>query len=283
MKASIYSNLCLRLFTLAIVAVLICFVPSTFAQDKKNASFKIIEQKTSAQVGIIVEYFKLDHRAANKLIRRFGPQAANAKELRNILGEMTEKGEAQLIDTGWVRTMSGQRAKTQSVREDIYPTEYDPPEIPINVGGGGTIKTTVKTKDKGSKAEVRLQLPANQAQPITPVIHMTAAMPSAFETRPVGLTLEIDLFISADQKIIDISLSPEIITRLPDEHFTRPGFEKTARGIENISMAAFHSIKIRNQITTFPGNYFLLGLHSPHDDPDKRIIVLLKADIFRAK
>ena len=54
---------------------------------------------------------------------------------------------------------SGERAKVSLVREFIYPTEFDPPEIPQEAAGGGaggasfpvtpTTPTTFETKETG--------------------------------------------------------------------------------------------------------------------------------------
>ncbi len=275
-------------FPLALITISALFFlsPSLFAQQKKTTKkpapgFEVTKQEPAFQVGMLMEYFKLDHRKANKLMRQFASKAANAQELRDILGEMTEKDEAELVETGWLRGRSGQRVKSESIREIIFPTEYDPPEIPNNVGGiAGPEK---KDKKKQAVANQQTQKLRNTEQPMTPAIHMTSATPTAYETRNVGLTIEIDPVIGKGNKIVDLNLAPEITTRLADRRFTRPGFEHSARGTENVSMATFYKMQTTTQITAIPGNYNLFAIHTPHDDPAKRIIVLLKVDLFRAK
>ncbi len=275
------------------LCILIALMAPLSAQNKKenndtkkqsNTDSKVVEKKSSPQVAILLEYFKLDHRKANKLISQYSPKAADAGELRDTLGEMIKKGQAELIETGWLRGLSGQRVKTESVREDIYPTEYTPPEI---IGGNAPIEpqdealqsSQTGTKQQTAKASQNTDIKERTSSQI----HITSATPTAFETRHVGLTLEVDPVISSDSNMIDISLAPEIVTRLEDRHFTRPGFEHTAHGIDNISMASFYINKTTLQITTIPGNYNLLGFHTPYKEPGKRIIVLLKTDLFLAK
>lgn len=252
----------------------------TIAATKNTpaSGIEIIEQNSQPQVGFLIEYFKLDHRTANKLIRKYTPKAANAGELRGTLGDMVKKGDAELIETGWLRGLSGQRIKTESVEENIYPTDYYPPQI-----NSGNALVYRKSDDEQSLAEQRARKVMENSNRPDPQIQISAAIPTAFETRSAGLTLEVDSVVSSNSAMIDLSLSPEIVTRLEDAHFTRPGFEHTAYGIDNISMPTFYMEKTTLQIKAIPGNYNLLGLHTPYNDPDKRILVLLKADLFLAK
>ncbi len=277
MKIPIHLKSNPRVLAQIVVFALLFSSPSLFAQAKKPASPKVVEQQPSAQVGVLIEYFKLDHRAANKLIRKFSSKASNAQELRDILGEMTKKNGAELFETGWVRCRSGQRAKTESIREDIDPSSYDQPEIQ------NVVDTVTAIKEENAPTPIKADQKPEQTQVQKASLYMTAATPTDFKTKHVGLTLEVDPVIMKGNKIIDLSFSTEIITRLPDQHFTRPGFESTARGIENISMPSFYIMKTTTQIKAIPGNYNLLAIHPPHDEPDKRIIVLLKTDLFLAR
>lgn len=253
---------------------------STKKQD--NFGFDAVEQKSRPQVGVLIEYFKLDHHKANQLIRQYAPKASNAMELRHMLGEMIKKGEAELVTTGWTRSMSGHRTKTESVREDICPTDYDAPEIV-----GANVNTKKKSQpDQATTNQHTRELhnkALSMAQPQASQIYISAATPAAFKTRNIGFTLEIDPVISPKHNMITLSLAPEILSRLEDSHFTRPGFEHKAHGIDNISMPNFYLKKVALQINTIPGNYNLLTIHTPHNDTGKRIIVLLKADLLLAK
>ncbi|MFK5920942.1 MAG: hypothetical protein QM496_02085 [Verrucomicrobiota bacterium] len=277
MKIPIHLKSNPRVLTQIVVFALLFLSPSLFAQAKKPANSKVVEQQPSAQVGILIEYFKLDHRAANKLIHKFSSKASNAQELRDILGEMTKKNEAELFETGWVRCRSGQRAKTESIREDIDPSRYAHPEIQ------NVVDDTTAIKEENAPTPIKVDQPPKQTPVQKASLYMTAATPTDFKTKHVGLTLEVDPVIMKGNKIIDLSLSTEIITRLPDLHFTRPGFESTARGIENISMPSFYTMKTITRIKAIPGNYNLLAIHTPHDEPNKRIMVLLKTDLFLAR
>ncbi|MCB1079068.1 MAG: type II and III secretion system protein, partial [Verrucomicrobiae bacterium] len=93
-----------------------------------------------------------------------------------------------LMSAPSVLARSGQRAKIEVIREFIYPTEYDPPEIPNQIGGGISV---------GGGAGGG----ATSGFPVTP------ATPAAFETRNTGITLEVDPVIGGDNFTIDLNLA----------------------------------------------------------------------------
>jgi len=78
-----------------------------------------------------------------------------------------------LVTTNTVVCRAGQQAVLKSVREFIYPTEYDPPEVP---GHGG---------DSARESWFCFLLNSNNA-PITP------AHPTAFTTRELGSLVEVE-------------------------------------------------------------------------------------------
>ncbi len=260
--------------------------PAPKQGDKKDAFVKDPKatpnnDEAILEVGILIEYIRLDHRTANQLIRDHAIRSANAQELRDKLETMMDAKTATLEDTLWLRTLSGQRAKTESISERIYPTEYDPPEIPSNAGS----VTAVEAKEKSDQVEADRQADALNAKlpPTEGVFPMTSANPTAFETRNLGVTLEIDPVVSSDSKSIDLNLAPEVVEELEKTHYLREGFEHTAKGIDHIEMPTFYTRKITTQITVIPGNYNLLNIQRPHDGDDERILVFLRADLIPVK
>jgi general secretion pathway protein D len=75
-----------------------------------------------------------------------------------------------------VVTRSGLPARIEVVREFLYPAEYDPPEIPNEVGLG------------------------NAGGLVTP------STPTAFELKPVGSILEVEPVVSGDGKLVEVNL-----------------------------------------------------------------------------
>jgi len=90
---------------------------------------------------------------------------------------------------------SGQKANIEIIREFIYPTEYEPPEIPQQFGGGNN-------NDGGGGI---IGGGGGGGFPVTP------ANPTAFETRNTGVTLEIEPTIGENDFVIDLRFVPEIV------------------------------------------------------------------------
>lgn len=262
----------IRIFTVA------CFTAGivSHAQDEKKTS----ESRVEPQIGILVEYYELDHRTANKLMREYSAKAADAQGLRDALCEMVEKGDSALIETAWLRARSGQRAKTESIRETIYPTEYDPPQIPNTVG----VVAFPKKKKAGEKPSEQQDLPpvAIASSPADTPILMTSATPTAFETRNVGATVEVDPVLSKDGEIVTVSIAPEMVTFEGMTFFIRPESKNIPWGADHISMPLFYSMQTALQLKAQPGNYNLLGMFTPPNKPEKKVISLLKVDLVFA-
>ncbi|MCA1963439.1 MAG: type II and III secretion system protein [Prosthecobacter sp.] len=108
---------------------------------------------------------------------------------------MSQKTGVDLMSKPSVITKSGQPATVEVVREFIYPTEFDPPQIPTNVGGGGNNNNNGGGGGGGGTTIVSI--------PVTPTT------PTAFETRNVGVTLNVEPVIAEDGRSIDLTLTPE--------------------------------------------------------------------------
>ncbi|MFK7849575.1 MAG: Amuc_1098 family type IV pilus outer membrane protein [Akkermansiaceae bacterium] len=81
-----------------------------------------------------------------------------------------------------VTTRSGQAASIQLIDEFIYPSEYEPPELPNSVGTAG----------------------GSGGFPVTP------ATPTAFEKRDVGISLEVLPVADANRRYVDVTLNPSV-------------------------------------------------------------------------
>ncbi len=96
-----------------------------------------------------------------------------------VLRALDQKKGIDLLSAPRVVTKSGQRATIQLVREFRYPTQFDPPQIPQSTSG-------------------------TSFTPITPTT------PSAFETRNIGVELEVDPTVGPDGFTIELNLSPRV-------------------------------------------------------------------------
>ena len=108
-------------------------------------------------------------------------------EFKMMMRGLSQKKGADMMTAPSVTARSGQKATIEVIREFIYPTEYEPPEIPQSVGSTG---------DGGAGVS---------SVPVTP------ATPTAFETRNTGVTLEIEPTIGENDFMIDLRFVPEIV------------------------------------------------------------------------
>ena len=114
-------------------------------------------------------------------------------EVKVIMRGLSQKKGTDLMTAPSITARSGQKATIEIIREFIYPTEYEPPELPTQVGsdtvggGGGGLGGGVSSF------------------PVTP------ATPTAFETRNTGVTLEIEPTIGENDFMIDLRFVPEIV------------------------------------------------------------------------
>lgn len=93
-----------------------------------------------------------------------------------VIRALSQAKGTDFLNAPTVTTRSGLPARIEVIRDFIYPTEFDPPELPNSVNTtGGTF-------------------------PITP------ANPAAFDSKPVGSILEVEPVVSADKKLVEVNL-----------------------------------------------------------------------------
>jgi general secretion pathway protein D len=110
-------------------------------------------------------------------------------QFQAVMRGLSQKKGVDLMSAPSVTTKGGTRATMSVVREFIYPTEFDPPQLPQGgQGGGGGI------------------LGGAAAQMIA-----TPTTPTAFETRNTGVTLEAEPTVGPDGNTIELNLSPEVV------------------------------------------------------------------------
>jgi general secretion pathway protein D len=96
-----------------------------------------------------------------------------------VLRALNQQKGVDLVSAPKVTTKSGQRATIQIIREFRYPTEYDLPQV--------------------------TQTPGSIFTPATPTT------PTSFETKPIGITLEVEPTVGPDGYTIDLILSPRVV------------------------------------------------------------------------
>ena len=115
-------------------------------------------------------------------------------DITMIMRGLSQKKGTDIMQHPSVIVRPGEKATFFSGRELIYPTEYDPPEVPNSTGNNN---------DWGDND--------NNGGGI-PVMPMTPAHPTAFETRQLGTIFNVEVTgISDDKSIVEMTVVPEIV------------------------------------------------------------------------
>jgi len=168
-------------------------------------------------------------------------------QVQLIMRGLAQKQGADIMTAPSIVSRSGERAVIEIIREFIYPTEYDPPELPNNFGGGGNgVGTTTIT-----------------AFPVTP------ATPTAFETRNTGVLLEVEPTLGEDGFTIDLQFTPEIVEFDGFINYGSPIQTTAADALGNpvivtitdnrIEMPVFSTRRVNTALTIYDGHTVAVG------------------------
>jgi len=170
-------------------------------------------------------------------------------ELSVIMRGLAQQKGTDLMTAPSVTARSGQKATIEVVREFIYPTEYEPPEVGQQGGNNAN--------NNGGN---------NTTTSVTPV---TPATPTAFETKNTGVTLEIEPTIGENDFVIDIRFLPEIVEFEGFINYGSPiqipttdsnGDPVTATLTENrIEMPVFSKRSVNTSLTIYDGYTVAVG------------------------
>ena len=111
-------------------------------------------------------------------------------QVQMIMRGLAQKKGTDLMTAPSVTAKPGQKATIEIIREFIYATEYEPPQLPQQNNNGGGILGNNGGGGGG---------------------FATPSTPSAWETRNTGVTLEIEPSIADNNYVIDLRFVPEIV------------------------------------------------------------------------
>lgn len=214
-------------------------------------------------VQVTVEFIEVPQAEVTRLLHK-EKLGKDGSKLREELQKSVDAQKANLYETMMVTGRSGQKSTAESIREVIYPTEYEP-----GCAGLGDSSDKEKTpQEKAFKAA------------------MQAVTPTAFETRNTGSTLEIEPTIGADNTTIDLRLVPEIVF---DTGIKKWNVRKDELGNESwIEMPLFYSVKSNTSLTLADGMPQLLSVLTPKGadgtpDASRKMLVIVTADIVKVR
>lgn len=193
------------------------------------------------------EVFSIDRKEGTALLRKKLSDLA----LYNELVARSDKKQAALDTLIVSRCRSGERAIVEGTSEYIYPTLY--------LHGNGKVPTA-PTPPRGTPApatpapepQVNLSAPAAPAGAFAPVL------PTEFETRHTGWTLEVEPTIGGNDQVIDLRLSP-IYTALA-------GLTSAGQGVSETQMPNFETQQLNTAATLYTGKPCLLSTFNKPPD-----------------
>lgn len=233
------------------------------AQEKEVDPFNQFDPNTAPIIQVRVEFVEMNHKKLTELLFLDEEESSDASALRNTVAELVKSGEASVLETIMASAADCQRATSESILEYIYPTEYEPPEIPTEVDQpdkeGGVTADDIKALS----------------------IMATPATPTAFETRDLGSALEIDVNLLSDKKIF-LRFMPEIVWHTGNTVWTE---RKDGLGnVSRIEMPQFYKLSFNTALTCIDGQYNLVAVLSPKDqngitDFSRKVMVFVRCDI----
>jgi Flp pilus assembly secretin CpaC len=179
-------------------------------------------------------------------------EAANTR-----IQQMLAKGTAKLIGWPIVTTHSGIRAVVEDIQELRYATEYVPPTVSVSPN-----------------------MPTDSTIKVVPSVDVTTfeGVPSAFETRNTGVTLEVEPVLKEDGKTIELNIVPQHV-RLKE--FRKIIVEGAARkGKVVVEQPVFDTRKVTTSMAMQSGQRMLMGVY-PTDAPPKHLeFFILKVEVI---
>ena len=170
---------------------------------------------------------------------------------RGVL-EMIKKKKAKLIGSSLVETKPGQRCATESISEFRYGVEFD------KVDGG---KPAVADKPDAVK-DLRQQAPV-----------AIGVVPTSFETRNTGITLETEPILGPDNKTVDLNFSAQHVQVRGWDTYS---VEEKGELIQRIPQPRFSTNKVTTNVTMQVGTPVLGGVFEASSVPDSMDLFLLR-------
>lgn len=162
-----------------------------------------------------------------------------------VIRALDQQKGIDLLSAPRVTTRSGEVARMELIREFRYPTQFDPPQVPQTTSSGGNFI------------------------PIPPTT------PSAFETKNLGVELEVEPTVGPDGYTIELNLSPRITEFDGFINYGSPintevqftssfnllnTVSQTIQVSENVINQPIFSVReARTQVTVYDGETVVLG------------------------
>jgi hypothetical protein len=236
MKRNLLSTLCLALLVVLPPAI------SAEAGEKKKPKKELTRE----------EIAKLGGFEPAPEFKKAETSDATFRDLTSLI----KAKKAKLISCPVVDTKSGNRCVVEVIQEVRYPTEFDPQV-------GGNLVKPVPVDEK-----VPVKAPAH------PMPAAIGVLPTAFETRNVGVTLEAEPILGPDGKLVDMQFSAQNVELIG---WDTQDTEENGKVVQRIPQPRFHANKVSSSTTVRSGERILAGVFESATVPDMMEIFLVKA------
>jgi hypothetical protein len=209
------------------------------------------------------------------------PKLRNPRQAEDATKEILKliaSREATLLGWPFLTTKAGQRTVSEQVDEFRYATEFDPPGtgkvVDFTAADAGSPLAPVVPVDPRTEPPTE---PAMASKRITESIN--AGGPTAFGTRNLGVTLEVEPNIGPDGRSIDLNIVPQ--------HVRLRGMRKVisegpiAGHKVVMEQPEFVSHKVTTSLSVQDGDYTLLGVFNVPDMPGEVELFILHTRIKR--
>ena len=216
------------------------------------------------QIRVQVEFLEMSHETLTKLLFNAKPSTSDATELRQQVQDLVSKNEAKVLETLIAVSQQGSKATTESLHEFMYPTEFTPTAVNERIY---RIQDVQKTAAESG-------------------LCFNPSTPTAFETRNVGSTFEIEPRFDTESQTIDLRFIPEIVWHTGNTVWHEG---KVSNGNPfKMPLPDFYSVRLNTAISCINGQYTLAGTISPKDDKGdtdmtRKVMVFVKCDVLEVK
>jgi hypothetical protein len=206
------------------------------------------------QVRVSIQYVELPHADLTVLLAGSpGNESVHGKAM-----ELVRANKARILETCIGVCQSGGKATFESIREEIYPTETQPPGLP------GTFSGPVSRSSQEPHYSTRQRAF------------------TAFETRNSGTMLDLDAEVMKDGRYVHLRLAPEIGSRNRLETMVE---YRDKRGDASVRMPIYETWRTNTSITVRSGKFALVSvIHPKRPQPapfvDSRILLFVRADVL---
>ena len=168
-----------------------------------------------------------------------------------VIRALNQKKGIDLMSAPKVTTKSGNKAVVKVTRSFPYATQYNPPELPA---ASGTSTSTTTGLRSGFYTDTLV----------------TPTTPTTFETRDLGVTLEVEPQVGADNYTIELNLSPEVVefegfinygSPIQGPVYNGPGLPPGTYDITSnvINQPVFSTRKVTTSVSIWDGQTVALG------------------------